>query len=58
MKKLINIISAFRYHLIALLWLMVVILMILGRKKPNDLNPTEYQSESGFNYMEDVEEFK
>jgi len=59
MKNLFNIISAFRYYLIALLWILIILLMIKGKKSNllNELDKSEYKSEAGFNYLEDTDVF-
>ena len=59
MKKLINIISAFRYYLITLLWLLVMFLMIKGSKSNqlDKLDKSQYKSEAGFDYLEDTNVF-
>jgi len=59
MINLFNIISAFRYYLIALLWILIILLMIKGKKSNllNELDKSEYKSEVGFNYLEDTDIF-
>jgi hypothetical protein len=59
MKNLFNIISAFRYYLITLLWILIILLMIKGKKSNllNELDESEYKSEAGFNYLEDTDVF-
>jgi len=57
MKKLINIISAFTYHILILVYITIIVVLINTRNTKSNLDPSQYQSESGFNYLEDIGEF-
>ncbi len=57
MKNLFNIISAFAYHISILIYITILIILIYTQNTKSNLDPSHYQSEAGFNYLEDIGEF-
>ena len=57
MKNLFNIISSFAYHISILVYITIIIVLIYTQNTKSRLDPTQYESESGFNYLEDIGEF-
>jgi hypothetical protein len=57
MKQLFNIISAFAYHISILIYITILIILIYTQNTKSNLDPSHYQSEAGFNYLEDIGEF-
>ena len=58
MKQLFNIISAFAYHISILIYITILIILIYTQNTKSRLDPTQYESESGFNYLEDTNVFE
>jgi hypothetical protein len=61
MKQLFNIISAFAYHISILIYITILIILLIiliyTQNTKSNLDPSHYQSEAGFNYLEDIGEF-
>jgi hypothetical protein len=57
MKQLFNIISAFAYHISILVYITIIVVLIYIQNTDHNLNQPQYESEAGFNYLEDVEIF-
>ena len=57
MKNLFNIISSFAYHISILIYITILIILIYTQNTKSNLEPSHYQSEAGFNYLEDIGEF-
>lgn len=58
MKQLFNIISAFAYHISILIYITILIILIYTQNTKSRLDPTQYESEAGFNYLEDTNVFE
>jgi hypothetical protein len=58
MKNLFNIISAFAYHISILIYITIIVVLIYTQNTKSRLDPTQYESESGFNYLEDTNVFE
>ena len=58
MKNLFNIISSFAYHISILVYITIIIVLIYTQNTKSRLDPTQYESESGFNYLEDTNVFE
>ena len=57
MKNLFNIISSFAYHISILVYITIIVVLIYTQNTKSRLDPTQYESESGFNYLEDTNVF-
>ena len=58
MKNLFNIISSFAYHISILVYITIIVVLIYTQNTKSRLDPTQYESESGFNYLEDTNVFE
>jgi len=57
LKKLIDIISSFAYHISVLIYISIILFLIYTQNTKSRLDPAQYESESGFNYLEDTDVF-
>ena len=57
MKNLFNIISSFAYHILILVYITIIVVLIYTQNTKSNLDPSHYQSEGGFNYLEDTDIF-
>ena len=57
MKNLLNTISPFTYHISILIYITILVILIYTQNSKSNLDPVQYESEGGFNYLEDIGEF-
>ena len=57
MKNLFNIISSFAYHISILVYITIIVVLIYTQNPKSKLDPVQYESEGGFNYLEDTDVF-
>jgi hypothetical protein len=57
MKNLFNIISSFAYHISILVYITIIVVLIYTQNTKSRLDPAQYESEAGFNYLEDTDVF-
>jgi len=58
MKNLFNIISSFAYHISVLIYISIILFLIYTQNTKSRLDPAQYESEAGFNYLEDANVFE
>lgn len=58
MKNLFSIISSFAYHISILIYITIIVVLIYTQNTKSRLDPAQYESESGFNYLEDTNVFE